>query len=70
MYDQYKVDPVTPCMDVYKAKMQSDVILYRLKLVILVRGDVQNKEIIGYTWSPISLIRNLKCFLEDVAKNK
>ena len=35
--------PVTPCMDVYKAKIQSDGSLYKLKLRIVVRGYFQNK---------------------------
>ena len=45
-------EPVTPCMDVYKAKIQSDGSLDKLKLRIVVRGDLQNKEMIGDTWSP------------------
>ena len=40
-------EPVTPCMDIYKAKIQSDGSLYKLKLRIVVRGDLQNKEMIG-----------------------
>ena len=36
-------EPVTPCIDVYKAKIQSDGSLDKLKLRILVRGDLQNK---------------------------
>ena len=32
-------EPVTPCMDVYKAKIQSDGILDKLKLRIVVRGN-------------------------------
>ena len=43
-------EPVTPCMDVYKAKTQSDVSLDKLKLRIVVRGDLQNKGMVGYTW--------------------
>ena len=39
-------EPFTPCIDVYKAKIQSDGILEKLKLRIIVRGDVQNKDII------------------------
>ena len=35
-------EPVTPCMDVYKAKIQSDGSLDKLKLRIVVRGDLQN----------------------------
>ena len=36
-------EPVTPCMDVYKAKIQSDGSLDKLKLRIVVRGDSKNK---------------------------
>ena len=42
-------EPVTPYMDVYKAKIQSDGSLDKLKLRIVVRGDLQNKEMIGDT---------------------
>ena len=47
--------PVTPCMDVYKAKIQSDRSLDNLKLRIVVGGDLQNKELVGDTWSPTAL---------------
>ena len=40
---QNEGEPVTPCMDVYKAKIQSDGSLDKLKLIIVVRGDLQNK---------------------------
>ena len=63
-------EPVTPCMDVYKAKIQSDGSLDKLKLRIVVRGDLQNKEIVGDTWSSTASMRILKYFLEDTAKNK
>ena len=46
--------PVTPCMDVYKSSIQYDGSIEKLKLRIVVRGDLDNKEIIGYTWAPIS----------------
>ena len=36
-------EPVTPCMDVYNAKIQSDGSLDKLKLRIVVRGDLQKK---------------------------
>ena len=49
----------TPCMDVYKAKIQSDGSLDNLKLRILVRGDLQNKEMVGDTWSPTASMRTL-----------
>ena len=45
-----KVEPVTPCMDVYKAKIQSDGSIDKLKFRIVVREDFQNKELVGYTW--------------------
>ena len=37
-----KGEPMIPWMDVYKAKIQSDGILDKLKLRIVVRGDLQN----------------------------
>ena len=40
---QNEGEPVTPCMDVYKAKIQSDGSIDKLKLIIVVRGDLQNK---------------------------
>ena len=39
--DKDEGKPVTPCMDVYKAKIQSDGSLDKLKLIILVRGDLK-----------------------------
>ena len=41
--DQNEGEPVTPCMDVYTAKIKSDGSLDKLKLRIVVRGDQQNK---------------------------
>ena len=61
---------MTPCMDVYKAKNQSDGSIDKLKLRILVRGDLQNKDLIGDTWSQTASMRTLKYFLEDVVKQK
>ena len=63
-------EPVTPCMDVYKAKIQSDGSLDKLKIRIVVGGDFQNKEMIGYNWSPTASMRTLKYFLSDAAKHK
>ena len=40
---QNEGDPVTPCMDVYKSKIQSDGSLDKLKLKIMVRGYLKNK---------------------------
>ena len=33
-------------------------------------GDLQNKEMIGDTWSPKASMRTLKYFLADAAKHK
>ena len=57
-------------MYVYKAKIQSDGNLDKLKFRIVVRGDLQNKELVGDTWSPKSSMRTLKYFLSDAAKHK
>ena len=40
--DQKKGEPVTPCMDVYKSKTQSDGSLDKLRLRIVVKGYLQN----------------------------
>ena len=61
---------MTPFMEVYKAKIQSDVILDKLKLRFMVGGDLQNKYLIGYTWSSTASIRNLKYTLSDDVKHK
>ena len=68
--DKDEGKPVTPCIDVYKAKIQSDGSLDKLKLIIVVRGDLQNKEMVGDTWSPTSSMRTLKYCLSDAAKHK
>ena len=57
-------------MDVYKAKIQSDGSLDKLKLIIVVSGDFQNKEMVGDTWSPTASMRTLKYFLAYAAKHK
>ena len=57
-------------MDVYKTKIQSDGRLDKLKLRTVVRGDLQNKEMVGDTWSPTVTMRTLKYFLVDAAKHK
>ena len=38
-----KYEPVTPCMVVYKAKIQYDGNLDKLNLRIVIRGDLHNK---------------------------
>ena len=57
-------------MDVYKAKIQSDGIIDKLKLRIVVRGYLQNKELVGDTWSPTASMRTLKYYLSDATKHK
>ena len=67
---QNEGEPVTPCMDVYKAKVQSYGSLDKLKLRIVVRGDLQNKELVGDTCSPTDSVMTLKYFLADETKHK
>ena len=62
--------PVTPCMDVYKEKIKYDGIINKLKLRFVVRGELQNKEMIGYAWSPTASMRTLKYFSADEYKHK
>ena len=68
MEDQSKVEPVTPCMDVYKKKIHSDGSIDKLKLRIVVIEYLNNKELVGDTWSPTDSMRTLKYFLADLVK--
>ena len=68
--DEDKDEPVTQCMDVYISKTKSYWSLDKLKLVIAVREDLQNKESVVDTWSPTSSMRTLKYFLADATKHK
>ena len=43
MGDTRKGNPLTACMDVYKAKLQSDEILDKLMLIIVVRGELKKR---------------------------
>ena len=55
-----KGELVSPCMAFYKLKTQSDRSLDRLKLRIVVNGDLKNKELVGYTLLPTSSMRDSK----------
>ena len=39
-------------------------------MIIVVRGDLQNNEFVGDTWSPTASMRTLKYFLADATKHK
>ena len=70
MDDPEKGQPVKPCMDIYKVNIQYYGSLETLKLIIVVRGDLQNKEMTGDTWSPTALIITIKYFLSADSKHK
>ena len=55
---------------VTRKNFQSNGSLEKLKLRILVRGDLQNKELVGDTWSPTAFMRTLKYFLVDSTEHK
>ena len=63
--DQNEGEPVTTYMDVYKAKIQSDGSLDRLRLRIIVIGDLHNKEKVGDTWSPTASMITMKYLWAD-----
>ena len=68
--DQNEYEAVTSYMDVYKAKIQSDGSHDNLKWRIVVRGDLQNNEMVGDTWWPTASMSTLKYFLVDTPKHK
>ena len=51
-------------------KIQSDEILDKLRLRIVVIGYLNNKDLIGDTWSPKYSIRSLKLFLAGSVNHK
>ena len=57
-------------MDVYKAKTQFDGSLDKIKFMILVKGNLHNKELVGDTWSPTASMKFFKYFLEAAIKHK
>ena len=61
---------MTPCMDMQKSKIQSYGSLDKLKPIIIVRGDLKNKDTIGDTWYPKESMSTLKYFLADYYKYK
>ena len=44
--------------------------LDKVKLKIVVREDMKNKELVRYTWSPTAFMETLKNFLADETKQK
>ena len=51
---------MTPFMYVYKARIHFDGSTDKLKLIIVVRGDLQNKDLIRDTWSAIASMKTLR----------
>ena len=70
MDDSEKVYPLTPFMDIYNAKIQSAVSLEQLKLIMLVRWDFHNKEMIGGKWATTVSMTTQKCLLVDDSKHR
>ena len=60
MEEPGKEDTVNPFMDVYKVKMQSDGSIDKINLIIVVRGYLQNKYIIGDTCSTTASMGTFK----------
>ena len=56
-------------MDVYKARIQFDGSLDKIRMITVVRGDLKNNDFVRDTWSPTASMRTLKYFLAD-ANNK
>ena len=70
MDEPEKGEIVTACMDAHKAKILYDGSIDKLMLIILVRGDFHNKEMVGYSYYSTSSMGNLKYFSSNDAKHK
>ena len=53
-----------------QVKIQCNGSFDKLRLRILVRGDLQNKEMIGDTWDPTASMRTLNYSLEYAANHR
>jgi hypothetical protein len=60
----------TPVMEIFKVKVKSDGSLDKLKTRMVVRGDLQNKNITEDKWSPTASFRSLKMFLAHASRLK
>ncbi len=60
----------TPVMEIFKVKTNSDGSLDKLKNRIVVRGDLQSKNITEDKWSPTASFRSVKMFLAHAAELK
>ena len=61
---------MTLLMDVYKTVIYFDGSLDKLKLIIVVRVDLNNKELVGDTCSTIDSMRTLEYFFTYSVKHK
>ena len=61
---------MAPCIDIYTLKTQRDGNIDNLKLIIVVRRDLQNKELFIEALSPTASIGTLKYLFEYNVKNK
>ena len=68
--DPEKGYPVTPCMDVYKSKTQYGGSLDKIKLILVVRGDMKNKKMIRDIRAPIATMRTPRYFLANDSNKK
>jgi hypothetical protein len=60
----------TPVMETFKVKVKSDGSLDKLKCRLVVRGDLQDKNITEDKWSPTASFRSLKMFLAHASRMK
>ena len=70
MEDPTKGEPVTPVMDMIREKLQSYGSLDKLKLIIIVGWELQNKETIKDNLSLTSSTITLEYFPADSSKHK
>ncbi len=63
-------DYCVPTTETHRIKLGSDGTLDKMKSRIVVRGDLQNKEISEDKWSPTASMRAMKMFLVHAARLK
>jgi len=64
VFDEMKEgETSTPKMEIFKVKMKSDGSLNKLKTRLVLRGDLQNGQLLENKWSPTASFGSLKMFM-------
>jgi len=68
--DMKEGETSTPTMEIFKVKVKSNGSLDKLKTRLVIRGDLQNGQLLEDKWSPTASFCSLKMFMAHAARLK